>query len=376
MDFLIDDELQMLEESVRRLVARDYTFSHREQIRQSADGWSRQTWRQLADLGLLSLIVPEEWGGVGAGPIGAMLVSQVLGTGLLLEPFQASALVATHALIQLADAAQRERWLPSMMSGDVTAVFADAEMGDDETRPTLRTRAVREGNGWRLDGSKHMVYHSGSADLLLVSASVADDASGEVALFVVGADTPGVHRQSFRTVDDQRAAFIELTSVRVDADARVGADANVALCATRDFGLAMQCADALGTLERILAATIEYGRTRKQFGVAIGNFQALQHRMVDMYMQVEQARSMACLAACRCAGTDAALRSAAASAAKVAIGQASRFVGQQAVQLHAGMGMSDELDVSHCFRRLTAFELRGGSTDWHLRRYAKLTRLI
>lgn len=364
MDFSFNDEQQMLLETTRRLIAKDYTFAHRMSIRETEGGWSRDTWMQLADLGLLALTIPEADGGIGAGAIGAMLVSNAIGEGLLLEPFHASAIVATQAIVQLADAQQRATWLPSMASGETIAVLAHDDAGKG-----VGVEATPLADGWTLSGIKHGVYHGDIADLLLVSARI--KGSDTLALFALPAATHGITRHGYRTVDDQRAADLSLENVRVSAESRVGEDVTDGLQAAVDFGLAALCAEAVGALDRILAATIDYSRQRTQFGVPIGSFQALQHRMADMLMYAEQARSMCYLATSRCTDTDASVRRAALSAAKVSIGQAARYVGQQAVQIHGGMGMTDELDVSHYFKRLTAFELRGGTTDAHLRRYAK-----
>jgi alkylation response protein AidB-like acyl-CoA dehydrogenase len=369
MDFSISEEQQMLLDTTRKLVAKDYTFARREQIRTTPAGWSRDTWKQLADLGLLALIVPENEGGIGADPIGTMLVCNAVGEGLLLEPFHASAVVATQTIVALGNAEQRERWLPALSGGETIAVLAHDEADGGADRLEVRARAVPRGNGWTLTGTKHAIAHGDIADLLLVTARI--DGGDELGVFAIGGGASGVARHGYRTIDDQRAADIELDGVAVEADARLGGDAAAGLDQVLDIDLAALCADAVGALEKILSATIDYSRSRKQFGVALGNFQALQHRMADMLMQVEQARSMSYLAACRCTDTDAGARRAALSAAKVAIGNAARFVGQQAVQIHGGMGMTDELDVSHYFRRLTAFELRGGTTDWHLRAYAR-----
>ncbi|HWU74938.1 MAG TPA: acyl-CoA dehydrogenase family protein [Rhodanobacter sp.] len=365
MDFSISDEQQMLLDTTRHLIAKDYSFARREQIRASDSGWSRETWQQMAELGLLALVIPETDGGIGAGPIGAMLVANAIGEGLLLEPFHASAILATRALVALGNDEQRAQWLPALSAGEMIAVLAH----DGADGEGVSTRATPVADGWHLNGRKQTVAHGDLADLLLISAHI--DGSDELALFALPADSDGLDHRGYRCVDDQRAADIELHEVFAPVASRLGGDAAAALQSALDFGLAALCAEAVGALDKILAATIEYSRTRKQFGTPIGSFQALQHRMADMLMQVEQARSMSYLASCRCGDADVGVRRHALSAAKVAIGQAARFVGQQAVQIHGGMGMTDELDVSHYFRRLTAFELRGGGTDWHLRQLAR-----
>ncbi len=363
MDFSFNDEQQMLLDTTQRFLGREYSFEQRHKLLESEAGWSREVWKQLGDLGLLALDIPEADGGIGAGPVGVMLVSQAVGHGLLLEPFLSSAIVATQAIVRMGSNAQRAQWLPAMASGDLIAVLAhdEAAAGIDFSR--ISTRATRSDAGWSLSGSKSVVYHAPMADLYLVSARVDD---GSLGLFAVAADAAGISRRELRTVDGQRAADLAFDTVRIDADARLGDEAGDRLAAVIDCGTAALCAEAFGVLDRILKATIEYSRSRKQFGAPIGSFQALQHRMADMLIQFEQARSMMYLATESCSDTDAAARRAAISGAKALIGQAARHVGQQAVQLHGGMGMTDELDVSHCFKRLLAFELRFGTTDEHL----------
>ena len=369
MDFSYTEEQQMLLDTSRRFIAERCGFEARQHSRTSADGYSREVWQQLGELGLLALNVPEPDGGMGAGGIETMLVCNAIGEGLLLEPYLSSAVIATHAIATMASASQRAQWLPELASGDLIAVLAHDEASTRFEPMDIRTTATRAGEGWRIDGRKTMVYHAQAAGLLLVSARISDAAKNETGLFAIAADSAGVHLHAGATVDSQRAADIVLDNVQVSAAARIGTDIGNELQATLDYGLAALCAEAFGALEKILAATIEYSRSRVQFGVPIGSFQALQHRMADMLMHVEQARSMSCLAASMCADADAGKRRTALSAAKTLIGQAARFVSQQAVQLHGGMGMTDELIVSHYFKRLLAFEMRMGSTDLHLELY-------
>lgn len=366
MDFSFNDEQQMLLDTTQRFLGSEYSFEQRHKLLESDQGWSREIWKQLADLGLLALDIPEADGGIGAGPVGVMLVSQAAGHGLLLEPFLSSAIIATQAIVWLGSDAQRAQWLPSLASGDVIAVFAHDEAKSGIDLSKITTRATRSDTGWTLSGRKSVVYHAPMADLYLVSARVDD---GSLGLFAISANAVGMTKQTLRTVDGQRAADLSFDNVLLEADARLGNDAGDAVAAVIDCATAALCADAFGVLDRILKATIEYSRSRKQFGMPIGSFQALQHRMADMLIHFEQARSMMYLATERCSDSNAAARGAAISGAKALIGQAARFVGQQAVQLHGGMGMTDELDVSHCFKRLLAFELRMGTTDEHLERY-------
>jgi alkylation response protein AidB-like acyl-CoA dehydrogenase len=370
MDFSFNDEQQMLLDSTRRFIAERYGFEYRHHVRASADGWSSGVWNQLGELGLLAINIPEAEGGIGAGPIGTMLVSNAIGEGLLLEPFLSSAVLATHALVQLGSAQQRGDWLPALASGESIAVLAHDEASTRFDVMHIETRAVQSGDGWQIIGRKSLVYHAPAANLLLVSARVGE----EIGLFAVSADAAGVMLSPHTTVDEQRAADIVLDNVTVAANARLGQDVREGLQLALDQGLAALCAEAFGAMDRILAATIEYSRSRVQFGVPIGSFQALQHRMAEMLMHLEQARSMSYLATMRCDDPDPVVRRTALSAAKVLMGQAARYIGQQAVQLHGGMGMTDELDVSHYFKRLLAFELRCGMADEHLAIYRQQMR--
>lgn len=366
MDFSFTDEQQMLLDTTRRFIAGRYDFEFRKRVRDSREGWSRDTWTQLADLGLLALTIPERDGGIGAGPVGAMLVSNAIGEGMLLEPFLSSAIVATQAIVDLGSPYQRQQWLPALAAGELIAVLAHDESSTRNDAMDVQTSAVMNVDGWVISGKKSAVYHATAANLLLVSARTEDD---ELGLFAVPADASGLRLMPCVTVDDQRAAVIVFEDVRIDKVARLGGRADEALSAVLDYGLAALCAEAFGAMEKILAATIEYSRARVQFGAPIGSFQALQHRMAEMLMHLEQARSMSYLATSQCTNCDPHARRASLSAAKALMGQSARFIGQQAVQLHGGMGMTDELNVSHYFKRLLAFELRCGTTDQHLENY-------
>ncbi|MGC2857802.1 acyl-CoA dehydrogenase family protein [Novispirillum sp. DQ9] len=363
MDFTFTEEQTMLFDMTTRYLGNEYGFEKRAAIVASEAGMSDEVWRGIADLGLLALLVPEENGGSAAGPVETMLVMSAFGKGLLVEPYLASAVLATSAIARLGDARQRAAWLEPMAAGDLIAVVAH-----DEPAGTA-TRATKIGGGTLLEGRKTMVAHAGRAGLLLVSARCEDGALG---LFAVDPAQPGVSLVTYPTVDGARAGDVILNQVHVADANRLGdGDISADLDAVFDIGLAALCGEALGVLQRSLDATIEYTRTRKQFGSPIGKFQALRHRMADMLIHVEQTRSMACLAAVRADEADAAVRARALSAAKVIVGEACRFVGQQAVQLHGGMGVTDELDVSHCFKRLFAIEKTFGSTREHLSRFSR-----
>lgn len=374
MDFTFTEEQQMLLDTTRRFVAKDYGFETRRRIREeSPEGFSREVWQGLADIGLLSLNIPEADGGLGGSAIDTMLAMNAVGEGLLLEPYLASAVIASKAIALMGNSEQRASLLPALAAGEKIAVLAHDEPGTRFDWTAVETRAWPAGSGFVLTGHKSVVTHGASADVVLVSARIAAPGEpGPLALFAVPRDAAGMRQVAYTGVDGVRAADISLNQVFVPTGALLdgSADAEAALGETLDYGLAAVCAEAVGALDKLLAATVQYARDRKQFGVPIGKFQALQHRMADMVLHIEQARSMSYLAAVRCTDPDPAARRRALSAAKVVVGQACRFVGQQAVQLHGGMGVTDELDVSHYFKRLMAIELQFGSTDHHLETFA------
>jgi alkylation response protein AidB-like acyl-CoA dehydrogenase len=377
MDFDLTKEQQLLRDAVQRFVAKEYSFAAREAILGSKEGWSREIWAKLAELGLLGLQVPEEHGGMGGASVETMLTMNALGRGLLLEPYLPSAILATALIRDLGSPAQREELLPAMAAGERIAVPAHGEPDARDDLARVGTTAARSGDGFVLNGRKAVVPHAASADALLVSArtSGAPDERRGISLFIVPRGAPGVSLQTYRTLDGQRASDVALREVRVPAGGLLGPEGGAfeAISAAWDLGIAAICAEAAGALQALLDTTVEYAKTRKQFGVPIGKFQALQHRMVEMLIQVEQARSMSYLAAIRATDPDAAERRRAISAAKVVIGQACRKVGQEAVQIHGGMGMTDELHVGHYFKRLTAIELSLGDTEHHLETFVRET---
>ena len=355
MNFDFDEEQVALQDTVRRFAARDYIFEKRRAVLDSAAGWSREVWRALADLGVLAINIDEEHGGLGYGPQETGLVMGAFGAGLLLEPYLAGAVIAPALIRRAAPAAFQDEWLPKIAGGDAVVVLAHAD---------ARSEPVTEAGG-RLSGRKAVVAHGGCADLLLVSARTAQ---GDTGLFAVTPGAEGVQRCDYPTLDGQHAADVVLDAA--PATRIVPGDALEAIDAALDLGLAALCAEAVGIMEATIAATTDYLKTRQQFGQPIGRFQALQHRMADMLLHLEQARSMSYLAAMRCTDADPVARRRVLSAAKVTVGQACRFVAQNAVQLHGGMGMTDELIVSHWFKRLTAIEMSFGDTDFHLQRFA------
>lgn len=372
MDFTFSEEQQMLLETTRRFIAKDYSFEARRQIKNKSEkGYSPDVWQAFADLGLLALNVPEENDGMGGTPIDTMLVMTAMGEGLVLEPYLTSAVVATRTIAMLGNAEQRASMLPALAIGETIAVLAHEEPTTRFDWDAVTTTAARTGHGYTLSGHKSVIAHGASADILLVTARLGSP-DGSLHVFAVPHGAAGLRRIPYTTVDGVPASEIELDTVGVAEHALLDGDRDTGsrLRDILDIGLAAVCAEAVGALDRLLARTVEYARTRKQFGVPIGKFQALQHRMADMVLHIEQARSMSYLAAVRCTDPNPAVRRRAMSAAKVVIGQACRFVGQQGVQLHGGMGVTDELDVSHYFKRLMAIEMQFGCTDHHLETFA------
>lgn len=373
MDFNFKEEQLQLADALKRWIARDYTFEHRRAIVGSPAGVPDAAWATLAELGLTALPVPEAQGGFDGDAVDMFVVMQELGRGLVVEPYFATMFGAEFLRRGRAHDALLER----VAAGELKLACA---LGERQSRHDLRdiaTRAVQDGDGWRLNGEKKVVLHGAQAGLLIVSTRTAGAQRDEegITLLAVPADAPGVTVRDVRMLDGQRAADVLLCDVRVGPDAVVGtAGAGWAILeAAADYGAGLLCAEALGAMDALFAATLDYLKTRQQFGAPIGKFQALQHRMADMYVHLEQARSMALLAAVRLAddagGAHGAERRRAVAAAKYRVGQAARFVGQQAIQLHGGMGVTDELPASHYFKRLSTIELTLGDCDHHLARF-------
>ena len=376
MDFTFTDEQQLLADTVQRFVREHYSFEARREILDSDEGWSRAIWRELAELGLTAINIPEAHGGLGAGPVETMLVMNALGEALLLEPYLGAAVLAPSLIVQLEDADVAADLLPQIAGGERIAIVAHQEPQSRGEINSIATRAEKNGDGYVLQGKKSVIAHGSAADEFLVTARTSgkttDAAGGRV--FRVPRDTGGLKITGYRTLDGTRAADLELDRVRLPASSLVGAesDALTAMEAAHHIALSALCAEAVGIMKAVNATTLEYTKNRKQFGQPISRFQVLQHRMVDMFIQAEQATSMSYLAAIKCQDADSSARRRALSAAKVVIGQAGRFIAQQAVQLHGGMGMTDELMVSHYFKRLTAIDLTWGDADFHLQQFAEL----
>ncbi|HEY2779841.1 MAG TPA: acyl-CoA dehydrogenase [Steroidobacteraceae bacterium] len=378
MNFEFSDEQQQLHDTIDRYLADQYTFEKFRAINATAAGWDQAAWKGLADLGVLALNVPAEQGGLGFGPLETLSVMDACGRSLLLEPFLSSAVIATAVLRAFAADPAAAQLMTQMAAGDAISVLAHYEPDSRFESQWVRAQARKSGDSYVLDGHKAVVMHAAAAGTLLVSARTSEqpgEAQG-VSLFRIPRDAQGLSLDPYPTIDGQRAAEVYLKGVQVPASSRLGAEgaALAPVEAALDIGLAALCAEAVGVMQALVDATVAYVQSRQQFGVPIGRFQALQHRIADMLIHLEQARSMSYLAALRCADDNLTERRRALSAAKAVVGQSSRFVAQQAMQLHGGMGMTDELIVSHWFKRLTAADLMFGDSDSHLQRYAALTR--
>jgi alkylation response protein AidB-like acyl-CoA dehydrogenase len=376
MDFNFTEEQQLLADTVKRFVREDYTFEKRREILSSPEGWSRDVWSKLAELGLTALNVPEAHGGLNAGPVDTMLVMNALGEGLVVEPFLSAAVLAPALIAQLAHEKAAAELFEGIVSGERIVIVAHQESRSRGDVQYVSTRAEKSGDGYVLDGHKAVVAHGDAADELLVTARSSGQPTDRdgVSVFRVDPKASGVTIKGYRTIDGQHAADIELKGVKVAADRRLGAEGKAfdAIEAAHDIALSALCAEAVGIMKAINATTLDYTKNRKQFGQPIAKFQVLQHRMADMFLHSEQATSMSYLAAIKCVDPDPAERRRALSAAKIVIGQAGRFIGQQSIQLHGGMGMTDELMVSHHFKRITAIDLTLGDTDFHLQKFAAL----
>lgn len=375
MDFTLSEEHTLLRSSLGQFLQHRYGFAERTAASRGELGYRPEVWSALTDeLGVLGMTIPEAHGGLGGGALEQMILMEEAGRVLLLEPVCETVFQAGWLLAQ-AGGPLAEDLLGRIAAGSVKLAVALGEPAMRYDLPDIASRAVRDGAGWRIDGTKAVVMAAPWADRLIVAARTggqAGDADG-LSLFVVDPATAGVTLHSYPTIDGRRAADIAFAGVAVPAEALIGPEGGALplLEAMRDRAIAAQAAEAAGLLDRLVADTVDYTKQRSQFGQPISSFQVLQHRMVDMFMRVEMVRSAAVLAALKLDG-DPAERAKAASAAKVTVAEACRFVGQNAVQLHGGMGMTDELPIGHYFKRATLIESEHGSADWHLTRHAAL----
>ncbi|GGC10478.1 acyl-CoA dehydrogenase family protein [Pseudoduganella buxea] len=360
MDFSYKEEQQAFADALRRWVERDYTFEKRRAIVHSEAGVSPEAWATLVELGMTALPVPEAQGGFDGTAVDMLVVMQELGRGLVVEPYFATVLGAKF----LALAGGQEALLERVAAGDLKLACALAEQQSRHDLSAIGAVATGGLENAAVSGVKTVVLHGAQADAFIVSAKV----DGAIALFLVDADTAGVAVRDYRTIDGMRAATVSFDHAPATPLGAPGQAWEILEAAT-DYGATLLCAEAIGAMDALFAATLDYLKTRQQFGAPIGKFQALQHRMADMFIHLEQARSIAMLAAVKVASGDAEERRRVVSAAKARVGQAAQFVGQQAVQLHGGMGVTDELPAAHLFKRLTTIGLTLGDTDHHVQRF-------
>ncbi|MCK9379483.1 MAG: acyl-CoA dehydrogenase family protein [Sulfuritalea sp.] len=370
MNFDYSEEQLALQDTLRRFIDKEYRFDQRRTLAQSEDGFSREVWAQLAELGLLALPFPEEYGGLGGNAVDTMLVMEVLGRGLVLEPYLGTVVLAGSLIRDAGTLSQKDMLLPAIAGGELLMTLAHYEPGTRYEMNHIATTAKSTGNSYLINGAKSVVLGGNDADKIVVSARTGGgrrDNDG-ISLFVVGRTAPGLIIRGYPTQDGSRAAETQFDNVEVGDDALLGTKDGALPIIERaiDYAIVALCAEAVGIMTALNEATLDYLKTRKQFGQPIGRFQALQHRMVDMVIATEQARSMATLSAVRVDSIDAAERRRVVSAAKAYVGQSARSVGQAAVQLHGGMGVVDELNVSHYFKRLTMINATFGDTDHHL----------
>ena len=374
MNFDYNEEQRLLAESVKRFVTQDYAFERRREIVTSPEGWSAKAWGTMADLGLLGLSISPDHEGFGGGAVDLMSTMEAIGDALVVEPYLATVLGA-RLIARAGSDAQKQSLLPPVVEGKLKLAFAQTEAGARYDLAHVALAARKSGNGYVLEGEKCVVLHAPCADKLMVSARTSGAVSDRdgLSVFIVDASSPGIAMKPYRTLDEMRAADVTFTAVPVPADALLGKEGGAwpTIEEGVDFATALVCAEAVGAIRFANDTTLEYLKTRRQFGVPIGSFQALQHRLVDMVISYEQARSMASLACARVdSEKDPAERRRIVSAAKVRIADACRHVSQESVQLHGGMGMSEELKVSHTFRRLTMIAQQFGDADHHLERFA------
>jgi pimeloyl-CoA dehydrogenase small subunit len=374
MDFELSDEQRLLQDSITRLMGDRYAFEQRKTYLKAPEGFSTALWSQYAELGLLGLPFAEEYGGFGGGAQEIMLVMQAFGRALILEPFLATVVLSGAALRVAGSDAQKSAMLPAIAEGRMKLAFAHSERQARYDLTDVVTTAKRGVGGWVLDGAKSVVVHGDAADRLVLSARTSGDrydADG-ITLFLVDTTAPGLARRGYATRDEQRAADVALSNVTV-ADGDVLGEVGKGFPIVQrivEAGIAATAAEAIGAMEAMHSMTLEYSKTREQFGKPIGSYQVVQHRLADMFMTMEQGRSMAMLATMMVEQPDAAERARKIAMAKVGVGQAGRYVSQSAIQMHGGIGMTEEYAVGHYFRRCMVIERLFGDPAYYLQKLA------
>ena len=375
MDFNFTEEQDMVRDGLSRLVREQYDWETRRKAIESEAGWRPEIWAQLAELGILGMPFSEDVGGFGGGAIDAMVVMEEFGKGLVVEPFVPTVVCAGGFLKHAGTAAQQEEHLGGIIDGSRVFAFAYAEPRGRYDYADLTTTARKDGGSYVLNGHKAVVIGAPWASHLIVTARTGGEQRDEsgISVFVVDKGSDGIVTRDYETVDGRRASEVYFENVSVPADALIGEEGSALplIELVTDEAIAAQCAEACGAMKVAHAQTLEYSKQRKQFGVPIGKFQVLQHRMVDMYTAYESSVSLTYLATLKL-GESEAERKRAVSAAKVGVGQAARLIGQEAVQIHGGNGVTDEYAIGHYFKRLTIFESEFGNVDHHMKRHVAL----
>ncbi len=376
MNFSLSEEQRLLKDSAERFVRENCSLDQRRALVASEPGYSERCWRQMAELGWLGVGVPEAFGGTGGGPVETMVLMEAFGAGLLVEPYVPSVVLGAGLVAEAGTEAQKAAILPAAVAGELKLAFAWVEPQSGFDLFDVRTTAARRDGGWVIDGAKGVVLGAAAADRLVVSVRTSGgprDRNG-IGLFLVDREADGVTLRDYRTVDGLRAAEVVFDEVAVGDDAVLGdpRDALPAVEAVAERAIAALCAEAVGVMDVIVRETAEYLKTRKQFGRPIGAFQILQHQFTDMLIATEEARSMTYVATLRLGERDAVARAKAVSGAKHLVGRHGRMIGQRAIQLHGGMGMTEEMAVGHYFKRLTMIDVMFGDEAYHLKRYAAL----
>ena len=375
MNFSLSAEQQMLQDSISRFVQKDYDFDSRMKLVKSDVGYSKDHWKLFAELGWLMVPFSEADGGLGGSAADLMVVMEELGKGIVIEPFLATTVLAGGVIAKLGSDGQKEALLGGIMDGSLQLALAYAEPASRYELANVATTAKENNLGYILNGHKAVVLNAGAADKIIVAARTSGQANDKdgISLFVVDANSEGVNVQAYRTQDGGRAGEVRLENVLVSGDQLLGKEGEAlpAIESVLDRATLAICSEAVGAMEVIIQKTVEYTKTRVQFGVPIAKFQALQHRMADMFIEQQQAKSIVLMAAMKLdQDSDDSAKSIAAM--KSLVGRASRKVGQEAIQIHGGIGVTDELDVGHYFKRMTMIELLFGNSDYQTQRFSEL----
>jgi alkylation response protein AidB-like acyl-CoA dehydrogenase len=375
MDFSYSEEQQMLRDSIAKFVNQDYDFDTRQKIVASEGGFSKENWKLFAELGWLMVPFKEEDGGLGGTAVDLVGLMEELGKGIVVEPIIPTVILGGGIIAEAGSAQQKEELLGTLMEGNLQLAFAFAEPQSRYNVADIATKAEKSGDSYKINGHKAVVLNAGNADKIIVAVRTSGDQrdEGGISLLIVDADTAGIEKHSYETVDGHQGADVYFKDVSVPAANLLGEEGKAlpAIQNVIDRAALAVAAEAVGAMEVTYKKTVEYTKTRKQFGVPIATFQALQHRMAEMFIEHEQAKSIMLFAAMQSDAAGGVDRKA-ISAAKSRIGKAARLVGQEAVQLHGGIGVTEELDVGHYFKRLTTIQFIFGSTDWHTQRFADL----